>query len=127
VQNYLSQYAHRNLIETEKHAQFLDWLLQDYPFLDLLNISNNENIPHDLTPPSLHRLSRPKYHVFDIQLSDMMLTPDQQRVFHIILQNSTSIVVMVNRTSSYMFHLSDSVIDVCCQLIISCLYYKILL
>ena len=38
VQNYLSQYAHRNLIETKKHAQLLDRLLQDYPFLDPLNI-----------------------------------------------------------------------------------------
>ena len=36
VQHYLSQYAHRNLIETEKHAQLLNRLLQDYPFLDPL-------------------------------------------------------------------------------------------
>ena len=64
VQNYLSQYAHRNLIETEKYAQLLDRLLQDYPFLDPLNISNSENISHELTLPSLHRLSRPKDHVF---------------------------------------------------------------
>ena len=93
MQNYLSQYAHRNLIETEKHAQLLDRLLQDYPFLDPLNFSNNENIPHELTP-SLYRLSTPNDHVFYIQLSDMMLTPDQQHIFHVILQNPTGLHVL---------------------------------
>jgi Cdc6-like AAA superfamily ATPase len=100
MQNYLSQYAHRNLIETEKHAQFLDRLLQEYPFLDPSNISNNENIPHELTPPSLHRLNRPKDHVFYIQLSDMMLTSDQQRVFHAILQNPTGLHVLTGTPGS---------------------------
>ena len=100
VQNYLSQYAHQNLIETEKHAQLLDRHLQNHPFLDPLNNSNNEKIPHELTPPSLHRLSRPKDHVFYIQLSDMMLTPNQQLVFHAILQNPTGLHVLTGTPGS---------------------------
>ena len=74
--------------------------MQDCPFLDPLNISNNENIPHELTPPSLHRLNRPKDHVFGIQLSDMMLTPDQQRVLHVILQNPTGLHVLTGTPGS---------------------------
>jgi ATP-dependent exoDNAse (exonuclease V) alpha subunit len=74
--------------------------LQDYLFLDPLNISNNENIPHELTPPSLHCLSRPEYHVFYIKLSNMMLTPDQQRVFHVILQNPTGLHVLTGTPGS---------------------------
>ena len=49
IQEYLLQYAHRNLIDTEKQSQLLEQLLEDYPYL------NPEHIPQDIhvsTPSS---------------------------------------------------------------------------
>ncbi len=49
IQEYLLQYAHCNLIDTEKQSQLLEQLLEDYPYL------NPEHIPQDIhvsTPSS---------------------------------------------------------------------------
>ena len=52
-----------------------------------------------MIPTSLHRPSKPKNHVFDIQLSDMMLIPDQH-VFLAILQNPTGLHVLTGTPGS---------------------------
>ena len=100
VQKYLSEYAQRNHIETEKQAQLLDHLLQDYPFLDPLFIADHENSPIDSSMHTLRQRRPHKHHVFDIHISDMTLTNEQQHVLDNILQNPIGFHVLTGTPGS---------------------------
>lgn len=90
LQEYLLKCVHRNLIETKKRAHLLEDLLEKHPYLD------PEYIVSD-TKPSTHlnvqcqQAKEIKYkhvsHIFDIQLSDMMLTQEQESVLDSIMAN----------------------------------------
>ena len=76
IQEYLLQYAHRNLIDTKKRSQLLKQLLENYPYL------NPEHIPQDIRvsiPLSdrkrVNTKRAPKHigHVFDIHITNMVL------------------------------------------------------
>ena len=99
TQEYLLQYAHRNLIDTEKRSQLLGQLLEDYPYF------NPEHLPQDIhisTPLSnaerIHTKRTPTHidHVFNIDIADMVLTEEQQHVMDNILQNSHGLHILTS-------------------------------
>ena len=100
VQKYLSEYAQMNLIETEKQAQLLDRLLQDYPFLDPLFITDGEHPSIYLSVHALRQGTQHKQHVFDIHVSNMILTNEQQHVLDNILQNPIGLHVLTSTPGS---------------------------
>jgi hypothetical protein len=79
LQEYLLKYAHRNLIKTEKRAQLLENLLEEYPYLDPEFIILDTGPSSDLNVQCRHA-KEIKYkhvnHIFDKQLSDMKLTQE---------------------------------------------------
>ena len=86
LQKYLSEYAQKNLNETEKQVQLLNHLLQDYSFLDPLFIADRENSSIDSSMHALRQEKPHKHHVFDIHLPDITLTNEQQHVLDNIIQ-----------------------------------------
>ena len=103
IQKYLLQYAHRNLIDTEKQSQLLEKLLEDYPYL------NSEHIPQDIhvsIPLSdckrVNTKQTPKHidHVFDIDIADKVLTEEQQHVMDNIVQNSYALHILIGTPRS---------------------------
>ena len=90
IQEFLLQYTHRNLIDTEKQFQSLEHLFEDYPYL------NHGHTPQDihasiplLDHVILNTKRAPKHidHVFNIDIADLELTEEQQYVMDNIVQN----------------------------------------
>ena len=100
VQKYLSEYAQRNLIETEKHTQLLDQLLQDYSFLDPFFVPHRENSSMEISMHALPQGKPQKHHVFDIHISDMTLTNEQQYVFDNVIQNHVGLHILTGTPGS---------------------------
>ena len=98
VQKHLSEYAQRNFIETEKQAQLLEQLLQDYPFLDTLFIQNREN--SSINHVCMHCVKENHTNIIDIHTSDMTLTNEQEYVFDNILHTHVGLHLLIGTHGS---------------------------
>ena len=84
IQEYLLQYAHRNLIDTEKRSQLLEQLFEEYPHLNLEHTQQDINVSILLLDHEILNTKRaPKNidHVFNINIADMVLTENNNTVW----------------------------------------------
>jgi ABC-type glutathione transport system ATPase component len=103
LQEYLLKYAHRNLIETEKRTQLLENLFEEYPYLD------PEYIVPDIGPSTdmnvqCQQAKEIRYkhvsHIFDIQISEMKLTQEQEDVLDSIMAHPKGLHVLIGTPGS---------------------------
>ena len=83
IQEYLLQYAHCSLIDTENRSQLLEQLLEDYPYLNLEYILQHIHVSISLLDRERMNTKRAHIdHAFDIDIANMVPIEEQQHVMY---------------------------------------------
>ena len=103
LQEYLLKYVHRNLIKIKKRVQLLKNLLEEYPYLDSkyvppkIGLSNDPNIQCWQTKGIKYKHVT---HIFSTQMSNMMLTQEQEAILDFIVANPKVLHVLIGTFGS---------------------------